>query len=178
MLKNSAQRYGAVTKSLHWTIALLIMGLIGLGWYMVGLTYYDPWYNDSLTTHRALGMLVLALAVLMLVWRIYSRPPALVATIKPWERVAAKAVHATLYLMMLAIPITGYTISTSAGGTIPVFGWFEIPALYPVDEPLRDFAITVHYYLAYGTAFLIALHALAALKHQFIDRDGTLGKML
>ena len=63
LIRNSGQQFGLVAKLIHWTIALLILGLIWLGWYMVGLTYYDTWYNDSLTYHKALGMIVLALAI-------------------------------------------------------------------------------------------------------------------
>lgn len=177
-LRNTNERYGAITKLLHWSIAMLIIGLIWLGWYMVDLTYYDKWYNASLTAHRALGMLVLLLAALKIAWIVLSRPPPFVATIKPWERVAAKATHHTLYLAMLLIPVTGYIISTSEGDAIPFFDWFEIPALFSAGERLRDLAIEIHYYAAYGVAFLVLLHAGAALKHQFLDRDGTLKRML
>jgi cytochrome b561 len=123
-------------------------------------------------------MIVLGLALLMIAWNLYSRPPGDVATIKPWEHLAAKAAHLALYTMMVALPITGYLVSTSAGEAISIFGWVHVPALIQVDEALRDFAIEVHFYLAYGTGGLVLIHMLAALKHQFIDRDGTLGRML
>lgn len=177
-LKNSAQRYGAVAKSLHWTGALLMIGLIALGWYMVGLTYYDPWYYDALAWHRVLGVLVLVLGSVQLLWIAYSKPPDFAPTLKPWERAAARVTHTLLFMAMLAIPLTGYLISTSAGDPVPVFGWFAIPAFFSISETGRNIAIALHYYLAYGTAFLILVHGLAALKHQFIDKDGTLSKML
>jgi cytochrome b561 len=177
-LKNSPDHYGMVSKSLHWIIALLMIGLIWLGWYMVDLTYYDPWYYDSLTLHRAFGILVLALGVIKLGWVVYSRPPAYADTLKAWERGAARVTHGIFYSAMVAIPITGYFISTSKGDPVSFFGWFDIPAFFSVGNTLRDFAIALHYYLAYGIAFLIVIHALAALKHQFIDKDGTLKKML
>jgi cytochrome b561 len=178
MLKNSPESYGAVSKTLHWSLALLIIGLIWLGWYMVDLTYYDTWYNDSLSLHKSLGMLVLVLALVKLAWVSYSKLPDYSPTLKPWERAAARITHAILFFVMFAIPITGYFISTSAGDPISIFGWFDIPALFPVGEAPRDIAIELHYYLAYATAGLVALHALAALKHQFVDRDNALGKML
>jgi cytochrome b561 len=78
---------------------------------------------------------------------------------------------------MLLIPATGYIISTSAGDGISMFGWFEVPALLPAGETVRDIAIELHYWLAYGTAALVVIHAAAAVKHQFIDRDGTLRRM-
>ncbi len=178
MLKNSSENYGLIAKTLHWVIAILIIGLIWLGWYMVDLTYFDRWYNTSLSTHRSLGLLVFALAVLMLAWRVYSRPPPLVSSIPGWEKVIARSTHVLLYIMMLAIPLSGYLISTSAGKHVSLFGWFEIPPIMQVDETLRDRAIAVHYYLAYGSCFLLGLHVLGALKHEFISRDRTLRKML
>ena len=99
-------------------------------------------------------------------------------TIKRWERIAATATHHTLYLMMLLIPLTGYLISTSKGDAVSFFGWFEIPAFFVVTERLRDVAIDVHFYASYGTAVIAAMHALAAVKHQFLDKDGTLRRML
>ena len=80
--------------------------------------------------------------------------------------------------MMLLIPVTGYLISTSAGKPIQLFNWFALPAVIDVDEELRDLAITVHYYLAYATLFLVLGHAGAALKHHFINKDDTLKRML
>lgn len=178
MLQNSKYQYGSVTRILHWSVALLIIGLIWLGWYMVGLSYYDPWYHDSLVTHRALGMLVLLLAVIKILWTLFSMRPDLPGSLKPWERYAAHSAHITLFVMMLLIPISGYVISTSADATIPFFYWFDIPSLFRVSEQARDLAIAIHYYLAYGTIALILIHAGAALKHQFIEKDGTLKKML
>ncbi len=178
MLKNTPERYGLVAKLLHWSIALSILGLIGLGWYMVDLTYYDPWYNKTLSLHRVVGLAVLAAAIFYLLWQRVSRSPALPASIPRAQQLAAAAVHHLLFLMMLLLPVTGYLISSSAGQGIPVYGWFEVPALVQVSEATRDLVIAIHYYGAYGTGILAAVHAAAALKHQFIDRDGVLARML
>jgi cytochrome b561 len=175
---NTTDSYGLVTKCLHWATALLIIGLIALGYYMVGLTYYDRWYHDALTAHKAFGMLVFALGVVTLAWRKLSPSPALHDTLKPWERIAATAMHHTLLLLVFLIPITGFLVSTSEGKAVEFFDWFEVPALVVVGEGLRDIAIKIHFYCAYGTAALVALHAAAAFKHQLIDRDGTLARML
>lgn len=177
-LRNTEQSYGLVSKWLHWLIALLILGLIWLGWVMVDLGYYDPWYHDALVTHRALGMAVLVLVVLKLVWKLISPNPLAQAELKSWEVVSSKCVHWFLVAMMFLIPITGYLISSSEGAAIPFFSWFDIPALFEVSEELRDLAIVIHYYTAYGVFFLVLMHAGAAIKHQFIDRHGTLKRML
>ena len=177
-LRNTADRFGLVTKLLHWSTALLIIGLIALGWYMVDLTYFDRWYNTSLSLHRAFGVVVFVLGVVTLLWRAVSRSPGPQASLEPWERKLTVTMHHLLFLMVFAIPISGYLISTSAGKSVDLFGWFEIPALFPVDNQVRDIAIAIHFYIAYATAVLVCMHAGAALKHQFFDRDGTLARMI
>ena len=96
---------------------------------------------------------------------------------KQWEALAAKITHYLLYALMLVVPATGYIVSTSAGAGVSVFGLFEVPAVLPKSVPLRDAAISVHYYFAYAGVGLIALHVAGALKHHFIDRDDTLRRM-
>ena len=178
MLTNGPCRYGLVSKLLHWLIAAGILGLAALGWWMVGLGYYDAWYNRSLKLHRAFGLAVLALAILFIGWRLVSPSPPLQAALKPWERWAARTMHVALLVATVAIPASGYLISTSAGAGVPVFGLFEVPAVAIVSDRVRDLAIAGHYYMAYGVIAVAAVHAAAALKHQFIDRHGTLRRML
>ena len=177
-IKNTPTHYGAITKLLHWSIAVLIIGLTGLGIYMVDLTYYDRYYNVSLETHKALGILVLELAIIKILWSACSTSPVPAAGLKPWEKLAAKLMHLTLYAMMVLIPLSGYAISTSDGKTVSFFGWYEVPAWLPPIENLNQTASEVHYYLAYITIGLVSLHFAAALKHQLIDKDGTLRKMI
>lgn len=178
MLRNTESRYGAVTKLLHWSVAGLICGLVWLGWYMVGLTYYDAWYNDSLAWHKALGIVAFALGVSKIVWALCSRPPAHVAARKRWERFAATIVHALLYAMMVLIPVTGYLVSTSEGEGVDLWGLVTVPSVIVAGDTLRDLAIEAHYWCGYAVAVLALVHAGAALKHQFLDRDGTLRRML
>ena len=178
LIKNTLSRFGLCSKLLHWLIAILILGLIWLGWYMVDLTYYDKWYNASLHYHKSLGILALALAIAKLGWYVYTPAPGPLADLQPWEKTGARLMHYLLWGMMLLIPVSGYLISTSAGKPIQLFNWFAIPAIVDVDEELRELAIDVHFYLAYTTLFLAAGHAGAALKHHFINRDDTLKRML
>ena len=167
-----------MAKLLHWIIALMILGLIWLGWWMVGLTYYDVWYNDSLTIHKSLGMFVLGLALLKLVWLVVSPTPEPLPSLKTWEQAISRVVHWTLISSMFLIPITGYFISTSEGDGISIFGWFEIPALFAISESARDLAIDIHYYASYAILAVAIVHAGAAMKHQIIEKDGTLKRML
>jgi len=178
LIRNTSERYGAVAKALHWGLAVLILGLVWLGWVLVDLGYYSPWYQVASTSHEALGMLVLALAAFKLVWMLYSPGPAPQPELAPWERGASRLVHGALFLSMFLIPVTGYLVSTSDGAAVAMFDWFEVPAVVPVSTALRDGAIDVHAYGAYSVLALAVLHAGAALKHQFVDHDGTLKRML
>lgn len=178
MQTGSTQDYSETTKILHWLIALLIIGLIWLGWYLADLSYFDKGYNLTLSIHKSLGMFALALAGAKILWAFFRPAPAFVDTIKPWDRVAAQTTHLVLYFMIVIIPITGYAVSTSAGSPVSFFDLFDIPAVLPESDGLRNLAIELHYYLSYGTAILVAIHVLGALKHQFIDQDGTLSRIL
>ena len=176
--RDSESRYGLVSRTLHWVIAILIIALIPLGWYMIRLDYYDPWSHDTLEIHKGLGMVVLLLASIMISWQIAGRRTRATESRKRWEVIAAKITHYLLYALMLVVPATGYIISTSAGAGVSIFGLFDVPAVLPKSVPLRDAAISVHYYFAYAGVVLIALHVAGALKHHFIDGDDTLRRML
>lgn len=177
-IRNTADRFGLLTKVLHWLVAGLILFLVWLGWYMVGLDYFHKWYNSSLTWHKSLGIIVLILAVLKIGWQLYTPPPDVAGDLKPWEKTAATVMHRLLLLLMVLIPATGYLISTSDGKSVEVFNWFSVPALVDESKTLRDWAIDLHFYMAYSVAGLAIGHAAAALKHQFVDRDSTLTRML
>lgn len=178
MLRNTDAGYGLVSKLLHWLIAFGVIGLIWLGWWMVGLSYYSMWYHRAPELHKAIGIVVLAAAVLKIVWHRVSSPPALQGELKSWEKAAARAAHFVLLSSAVAIPITGYIVTTSAGEGVSFFGLFEVPALIAKNEPLRELAIDVHYYLSYALIAVIAAHAGAALKHQIMDGHGTLRRMI
>lgn len=178
MLRNSKANFGLISKVLHWLIALGIIGLTALGWWMVGLSYYDSWYNRGLELHRAVGMTVLCLACFFIAWKFISPSPDLQAELADWEKLAARAAHGLLLVAMLVIPISGYVISTSAGAGFAFFGLFDFPAIVQTSEPTRDLAIEIHYYVAYGLIAVVVAHAGAALKHQFIDKHDTLKRML
>lgn len=177
-LKNSPDHFGAVAKLLHWLIALLIIYLIGLGAYMVTLDYYDDeWYDGSLLLHKALGMIALLLVTLKFLWMLKNPKPEHLASLMPWEKSASTFAHKALVILMFLMPVTGYMVSTSAGAGISIFDLFEVPAFIVVSAAIRDMAIAIHFYLAYGGAVLILVHAAAALKHHFINKDKTLRRM-
>ena len=178
MWRSGRDHYGLVAIGFHWSIAIAFVGLVGLGAWMVGLTYYDPWYNDSLALHKAIGVVVLALALAKLGWKLADRKPGFGPEVRAYERAGATATHWILSALLIVLPVTGYLISTSEGAAIDVFGLFAVPAFFDVTAGTRDLAIDLHYYLAYGGIALVGIHAGAALKHTFIDKGSTLIRML
>jgi len=174
--RNTESRFGWVAIALHWLTALAVFGLFGLGLWMVELSYYDDWYREAPALHKSVGILLFAGLVGRLVWRGLNPAPAPLG--KAWERRAAALVHRLMLALLLVLMVAGYLISTADGRAIAVFGWFEVPATLHGIDGQEDWAGWFHRWLAYGLMALVALHAAAALKHQFIDRDGSLRRML
>ena len=175
-MRNSDSGYGWIAIILHWLMAVGIAFLFGLGLYMVELSYYDSWYRGSLELHKSLGVSLLLLWTLRLLWRWLNETPAAVGTV--FEQKAASVVHGLLYFLPLALMFSGYLISTADGRDLVVFDWLSIPALPSLVERQEDIAGTVHWLLAWSVIGLAATHALAALKHQLIDKDGSLIRIL
>ncbi len=176
MLKDMDSRYGSVSIALHWVMGLAIFTMFGLGVWMRTLDYYDAWYNRAPALHKSAGMLLLFLLLLRMAWRLVNRHPALIG--RAWERLAATIMHRTQYGLMCVVMVTGYLIPTAEGKGISVFGWFVVPALFEFGKHQADLIGFVHKYSAWALVVLAALHAAAALKHHFVDRDATLVRML
>ena len=178
MLRNTPETYGLVAIALHWLVALAVVGLFGLGLWMTGLDYYDPWYRQAPDLHKSIGVLLCALMVLRLGWRMVNPRPAPEPTLTPFERTASRLAHALLYGLLFAVMAAGYLISTADGRPLEVFGLFEIPATLVGLRDQADLAGDIHLALAIAVIALAGVHALGALKHHFIDRDRTLLRML
>ena len=177
-MKGNQDRYGLVARLLHWLVALLLLSLCGLGFYMTELSYYDANYKSSFDLHRSLGVLTASLIVLRMIWALLDQRPPLGANLKRIERRAAKAVHHIFYLLMGLLPIAGYLVSTADGRAVEVFGLFSIPAWLPAASGREEWAGDLHEGLAITLLILVLVHVGAALKHHFIDKDDTLKKML
>ena len=176
MWRNTGSGWGLISILFHWLSALMIVGLFLLGWWMVDLGYFDPWYNRAPWWHRSIGMLLLFTLGLRIVWRLFQPSPA--AQGSRLERLAAHAGHIGLYVLMLVVMVSGYLISTARGRGVNVFDWFEVPALVSGLPNQASIAGDIHWYSALALMILAAGHALAALKHHFVDRHDTLMRML
>lgn len=175
-LRNHATGYGLIGIVLHWSMAVLIVGLFALGVYMVTLGYYDPWYQMAPHLHRSFGVITAFLLLLRWLWRISNPTPELLG--ETWEQFIALLVHRAFYLLIAGIVISGYLITTAKGQPVSVFDWFELPATFTGFEDQEDIAGKIHRWLAYSMIVLVVLHSLAALKHHLIDGDETLRRML
>lgn len=177
-LKNTNTRYGWISIALHWSMALAIFAMFGLGLWMRDLGYYDPWYRQGPHIHKSLGIVLLALLLLRLLWRAVNVQPDDAPGMPRWERVAAHLTHYTLYSLLLLMMIAGYLISTADGRAIEVFDWFSVPASLQNLPNQEDIAGEAHEILAWLIILIAGVHSAAALKHHFYNRDNTLKKML
>jgi cytochrome b561 len=176
-LKNTSTGYGAIAKSLHWLLALAIVGLFALGLWMRDLGYYDPWYQTAPHIHQSVGVLTILFMAFRYLWRQLSPPPPDIKTQAHWEHLAAHFTHGLLYLLVLVICVSGYLINADEN-PIPVFNWFELPSLLLGMDQQEELMGEIHFYSAWAIIILTGGHALAAIKHHLIDRDETLKRML
>ncbi|MFT5548709.1 MAG: cytochrome b561 [Candidatus Azotimanducaceae bacterium] len=175
---NTVDRFGLVSIILHWLMAIIVIGSFGLGWYMVDLTYYDSLYIKLPFLHKSVGIVFGLLLIFRLFWKVINVKPTFEDGLSRLERLAASTAHWGFYCLMALIVVSGYLISTADNSSISVFDIFQVPATITSIPEQEDIAGLVHEYLSYGIIGLTALHASAALKHHFIDKDNSLRKML
>ncbi|WP_277980664.1 cytochrome b [Sphingomonas phyllosphaerae] len=170
-----AERYSRVAIAFHWTIAALVIFNIA-----VGLGHDPiPALRAMMPAHKAIGLTVLALTALRVTWRLAHRPPPLPADTPGWERGAAHATHWTLYLLLVALPLSGWAMVSGPQGRRPLswFGAFDLPYL-PVTSPAAEGAAKAHGLLGWVMLALVLLHVAAALHHHLVLRDRVLARML
>ena len=177
-IRDHREGFGLITIVLHWSVALTTLGLFALGLWMTELDYYNRWYNAAPALHKSLGMLLCPVVLFAIGWRLGVTRPPLPESVPSWQRRASRTVHLLLVVILLSTLFSGYLIPTANGHGVDVFGWFTVPALPTLVAQQEDRAGVVHLYAGWLLIGLAALHALAALKHQFVDRDGTLRRML
>lgn len=176
--KNNSTRFGIIAVVLHWLVSLPVFILFALGWWMTELDYYDSWYKLGPWWHKSIGVLLFLTVILRLCWRVITPPPQPLSNHRPWEIKIAHTVHLLLYLLLLVTMLSGYLISTADNRPIDVFGWFTVPATITSIPDQEDVAGLVHLIVASTLIGLVLLHAAAALKHHFVDRDRSLIRIL
>ena len=180
-------RYDSVAMTLHWLIALTVILNIALGLYMGELPRTDPMKFTILQLHFSVGLTVLILSVLRVAWRLMNKVPPLPANMSTLERWLAKGMHLAFYILILALPLTGWAILSASprGGPIPYFGLFNWPHIWFLSnmdmagkKAIIGSIAETHETLAWIMIVLVPIHILAALYHQHVRKDGVLARML
>ena len=166
-------KYPLALRILHWSMALIILGMIWAGWTMVSLDDKVPAKFDLFYPwHKSFGMLILMLVLVRLATRLRASTPPLPEGLAPWEARAAKIGHIALYVLMVVVPCMGYAMSSSFTQSDGVFFFgINLPELLPKNDARFEVFQALHRYLAYTLLMLVALHVAGALKHRFVDKD-------
>lgn len=177
-LKNTADRWGGVSQTLHWLIALLILVLGVVGLVMVELPK-SPRYFWVYDLHKSTGLTVLALVVLRVLWRLYAGAPKPVPGTPTWQERIASATHWLLYALIFAVPLSGW-LYDSVSGLRPLrwYGQFKVPKLAAPSQELQPLVRDAHEWLFWLLIAVVAVHAAAAFYHHMFQRDATLTRML
>jgi cytochrome b561 len=176
---NSATRYGWASQVFHWAVALLVVAALCIGWTAARYPREDPLHEAWMVLHKSVGLSVLLVTLLRLSWLLRSPAPPLAATLKPWERRAARWVHRLLYGVLIAMPLSGMLLSQAVGKPIGFFGLFDLPQLIvfdPAVPPAQRLPViagavmhkVVFIWPLYG---LLAFHLAGIAKHAVLDRD-------
>ncbi len=171
------QRYTITAIVLHWLVALMIIGAFTMGLVMTDMSL-SPTKLKYYSWHKWAGVTILALATLRLLWRLSHPAPAYPDSMPAWQKSSANLLHGVLYGLMFAVPISGYFYTLASGYPVVYFGLFELPVLIEKNDALKPVLQDVHYWLNMTLAAAVLMHLGAALKHQMIDRDGVLKRML
>lgn len=174
LFKMTTTRYTATAIVLHWLMALLIFVVFPLGLYMTGLTL-SPTKLQLYSYHKWLGVTLLVLALLRILWRVAHRPPQL--DLPVWQKRLSDAVHMLLYALLIAIPMSGWLMSSAKGFQTVWLGIVPLPDLIEKDKELGHLLAEIHANWSYLLLVVVALHIAAALKHRYIDRDEIMGRM-
>ena len=170
------QRYTRVAIGLHWVIAATIFGTFALGVYMHELPL-SPTKLRLYSYHKWIGVTIFTLVLFRLLWRLGHRPPPPPLSMSEWQRRAAMATHAMLYALTLAIPVSGWLMSSASGFQVVYLGVLPIPDLVGRDKALADQLKDAHEFLNMFMLALVVLHVAAALKHHLLDRDDVLARI-
>ena len=175
--KNESNRYGKVSRMLHWTIAILFISLIPMGIFASMIPEDTEYRNAYYVVHKTIGVTVFLLVIVRLIWNRLSRRPSLDSALTSREEKLAHRAHNTLYFMMLAIPITGFMMTSYHGYETYFFFW-EMQPLWEQSEIYQVWGGFHKYLLPYLLYIVLGAHILGALKHQFIDKHANAFKRM
>lgn len=176
-MKTPSKQYTLIAIGLHWWIALLIFIAFPLGIYMHDLPF-SPTKLKLFSWHKWIGVTVFMFVVVRIYWRLRHSPPALPESMANWQKLVSHFTHGLLYLLMVAVPLSGWLMSSAKDFQTVWFGVLPIPDLLGKDKELGNLLVIVHETFNFSLLTLVAVHVLAALKHHYIDKDMILRRML
>ena len=176
-IRNTTARWGHVSQFLHWLIVVLLIAQVTLASIADDLPLGMK-KLAMLARHKSVGITILGLAVLRLLWRWMNPTPALPNTLKPYERVLASLTHAGLYIILFAMPLSGWIMSSARGFPVSWFGFIQLPDPVAKNKAIYDAMLETHETLAWVLYAIVTVHVLAALKHHFMLKDHVLKRML
>ena len=177
MNDHSRTRYGSVAQAFHWATAILVLVAFIYGPGGSEQRVYSPARDFDRQLHETLGLCVFALAVMRVLWRMVDTRPD-PPQVSRWMGVAAKAVQGALYLLLFALPVTAITGAWLEGHPLTLLAGVEIPSILGISHDAGATIATVHTWLGDAILWLAGLHALAALFHHLVLKDGVLVSML
>lgn len=176
--RNEIDSFGWISRTLHWTMAALILGMLGFGTYLSGMqpSLENLWLYGL---HKSIGLMLLSMVLFRILWHRVSAPPAsLTAGIPRWQQRAVSLTHKTIYLLLVAVPLTGWIASAATGIDVIVFNLLTIPRIAPVSEAWETGFFAAHSLLTSLLMIVVTLHVAGALARHFLHKDATLRRML
>jgi cytochrome b561 len=176
-IRNSRTEWGLVSQGVHWITVVLVLTTVAVALIMVEMPLGVA-KLELYALHKSVGVLILGLTVARLAWRLSGTHPVALGPSRAWERALAHGVHAGFYLALIAMPLTGWLMSSAANFSVSVFGLFTLPDLVAPDKALEESLKAAHTWLGWALAGLLALHVAGALKHHFLLKNDTLRRMI
>ena len=179
------RRYTTGAQAFHWVTAVLMFAVIPLGWIFAEFKTKDgafeapfPGTPDTYASlHKTIGLVILAIVVARIVYRIVNPPPVLPGRMAAWARGLSTASHWLLYAVLIVMPVSGYVMSSASTHPISVVGLFDVPKL-PISKAVGADAHQIHLFVQWAVYALILLHVLATAWHLLVRRDAILDRML
>ena len=178
MAQTGRSRYTTVAIALHWVIAVCLLGQYALGWYLDGVPKGVPERSYFVNIHKSTGLLIGLLILVRILWRLSHKPPALPGYMPAWQQRAASCLHGLLYLLMLALPLSGYIASNFSKWGVKFFNTWTMPPWGIEDQDIYAFFNQAHGLISWVLLMLVILHVLAALSHLVSGHRDILQRML
>lgn len=177
-MRQSSNVYDIFSIALHWLVAIFVIGLFASGIWMVDLGYYDDWYYRAPWWHIGIGVITFILVLVRAVWSRYRPQFVRGVSLSSWQSILAWLFHRSMNIAIIMLALTGYLVVTAKGDALVIFDVIHFPAYIALSSETHSWVGNLHRWTAYGLIGLALLHASAALKHHFIDKDVILKSML